>query len=219
MKKEKIIDLSMLLMIPIVNIIYGFLNNDNRGYYMLVTEFDKGLPFIKEFVIPYVLWYPFIILCMVYFLQKSRKIYFRALFSLVAGYLTCYLIFFVFQTYVQRPMISGNDFFDSILKIVYTLDKPYNCFPSIHVVSCCIMIAGIFDMKESTIKAKIMVVISATIIIMSTQFIRQHVLMDVLSGMILGTGAYLVSRVVNWEAILCQMKSLWLSMTIKKSET
>lgn len=218
MKKEKLIDLSMLLMIPIVNILYELLDNKKRGYYILVTGADKRIPFIKWFVIPYVLWYPFIIICMIYFVQKSRKIYFRTLFSLVSGYLICYFIFFIFQTYVPRPAISGNGFFDYILKIVYSLDKPYNCFPSIHVVSCCIMAAGVIDMKESTIKSKLVIIISSIMIIMSTEFIRQHVLMDIFSGIILGTGVYLVSRAVNWEAVLCQVKSFWLSMMTKKSE-
>ncbi len=51
--KGNIIPLSLMLIIPIVNVFYGILNNSNRGVYTLVTDLDKSMPFIPVFSVPY----------------------------------------------------------------------------------------------------------------------------------------------------------------------
>lgn len=218
MKKLKLKDLSLMLMIPVINIIYTFLNNENRGCISLVTQADKRIPFIKIFVIPYILWYPFIFACMVYFLQKEKRIYYRALFSLLIGYLCCYTAYFGFQTYVPRPKVNGSGTLNFIINIVYSSDKPYNCFPSIHVLSCFIMIIAIFNIKNASNKSKIIITLFSILIILSTQFIKQHVLLDVISAIILGVIVYCICRAFDWEELLWQKKSFLLLMMKKKSE-
>lgn len=219
MKKKATLNLSLLLIIPVINILYSFLNNDNRGYYSLVTEADKAVPLIKAFVLPYLMWYPFIFFFLVYFFKKDVKIYYTTLFSLIIGYLICYFIFFLFQTYVPRPVIAGNSILDKLLNIVYMTDKPFNCFPSIHVMSSFIIVLGAMKLNNSNNKIKAVVVILAVSIILSTQFIKQHVLLDVFSGILLGHLVYKISDLVNWEDLLWEKKPFsWLMMK-KKLET
>lgn len=218
MKKVKFSDLCLMLLIPIVNIVYAFINNGDRGCYSLVTSADTAVPFIKAFVIPYLMWYPFIGLCLVYFLKNEKEVYYRTLFALIASYITCYIIFFVFQTYVPRPTLQNNDILDKLMNIVYSSDKPFNCFPSIHVVSCYIVTLGVFDMKKSSNLSKIVVTLTAISIILSTQFIKQHVLMDVFSAILLGDALYKAIKVVNWEEIIWKKKSFLLLMMKKKLE-
>lgn len=219
MKKKNTINLCLLLLIPIINVLYKFLNNSNRGYYDLVTNADKAVPLIKAFVLPYLLWYPFILFFLVYFLKKDVKIYYTALFSLVIGYLCCYLIYFLFQTYVPRPVIHGNTILDKLLNIVYMSDEPFNCFPSIHVMSSYIIVLGTIMLKNSNKKVKALVIIFAVAIILSTQFIKQHVILDVLSGILLGSLVYKISYLVDWEDLLWQKKPFsWLMMK-RKLET
>lgn len=51
--KKNIIPLFLMSIIPIVNVFYAILNNSNRKVYILVTEFDKAMPFIAVFSVPY----------------------------------------------------------------------------------------------------------------------------------------------------------------------
>lgn len=213
LKKKNTINLCLLLIIPVINILYGFLNNDNRGFYSLVTKADKAVPLIKAFVLPYLMWYPFIFFFLVYFLKKDVKIYYTTLFSLIIGYLICYFIFFLFQTYVPRPIIHGNTILDKLLKIVYMSDEPFNCFPSIHVMSSFIIVLGAMKLNNNSKKMKTIAVISAVSIILSTQFIKQHVLLDVFSGILLGSLVYKISDLVKWEDLLWEKKPFsWLMM-------
>ena len=43
------------------------------------------------------------------------------------------LIFYCYQTRVERPQIVETDIFSNLIQLTYSLDKPYNCFPSLHV--------------------------------------------------------------------------------------
>ncbi|OPJ60202.1 phosphatase PAP2 family protein [Clostridium oryzae] len=183
--KSYFADLLCLLLIPLLGMVYSLLNTSSNGLNSLVTDLDKKIPFIKEFVIPYLLWHPFIYICMIYFRFKDRKIYFITFISIVIERLIAYTIFYTFQTYVPRPILHGNDLFTKITAYIYSSDKPYNCFPSIHVIESYLMIKGI---KNITNKRKLvlrLISITAIIIILSTQFIKQHVIMDAIGGILL----------------------------------
>ncbi|WP_415875578.1 hypothetical protein [Clostridium sp.] len=128
MKKAigKLLPLMWMISIPISNIFYRLLNNSSRGVYTLAMNIDDKIPFIKEFIIPYIIWYPFIFIALVYLCIKDKKVYYRTLISLNIGLIICYLIFYFFQTTVSRPNIEGMDIFTRLVSIIYNHDKPYN---------------------------------------------------------------------------------------------
>ncbi|WP_270474737.1 phosphatase PAP2 family protein [Clostridium cochlearium] len=183
--KNNLIHIFALLSIPIINIFYALLNNNNRGVFQLVTSIDNTIPFIKEFIIPYILWYPFIVLSLLFICLKDLKVYYRTLITLNLCLLSCYLIYYFFQTTVPRPTIYGNDIFSFLTLLIYKYDKPFNCFPSIHVVTSYLMIKGINSIDCSK-KIKHLVIFMSILIIVSTLFIKQHVILDVISAILLG---------------------------------
>ena len=183
--KNNLIHIFALLSIPIINIFYALLNNNNRGVFQLVTYIDNTIPIIKEFIIPYILWYPFIALSLLFICLKDLKVYYRTLITLNLCLLSCYLIYYFFQTTVPRPAIYGNDIFSFLTLLVYKFDKPFNCFPSIHVVTSYLMIKGINSIDCSK-KIRHLVIFMSILIIVSTLFIKQHVILDVISAILLG---------------------------------
>lgn len=185
--KENILALCLLLSIPLLNIIYQVLNDGERGARQLITAVDHQIPFVEIFVVPYLLWYAFIFLMLVYFCIYDRAIYYRTLLSFCVGMLVCYIIYFFFQTTVPRPELMGNGILTSMVKYVYGADQPFNCFPSIHVLSSYLMILGIRHSKLWTIKKDMIVSTIAYSIILSTLFVKQHVVLDVVAGVLLGS--------------------------------
>jgi membrane-associated phospholipid phosphatase len=185
--KENILALCLLLSIPLLNIIYQVLNDGERGARQLITAVDHQIPFVEIFVVPYLLWYAFIFLMFIYFCIYDRAIYYRTLLSFCIGMLVCYVIYFFFQTTVPRPELMGNGILTSMVKYVYGADQPFNCFPSIHVLSSYLMILGIRHSKLWTIKKDIIVSTIAYSIILSTLFVKQHVVLDVVAGVLLGS--------------------------------
>ncbi|BBI31396.1 inositol phosphorylceramide synthase [Cohnella abietis] len=170
-----------LLVIPLLNIVYELLNHSGDNVHSLVTSLDVSTPFIPVFIIPYVLWYPFLLGVLVLILRKNVQKYYQTVLALCMGLILCDLIYICFQTMVPRPEVAPNGFLHQLVSLVYASDKPFNCFPSIHVLTSTLMIAGSSIIRW---KIRIPIVVVAWSIIASTLFIKQHVIADVIAGML-----------------------------------
>ncbi|MCY6484212.1 phosphatase PAP2 family protein [Clostridium aestuarii] len=193
--KVNIPSLSLMLIIPVINIFYAFLNNSSRGVYDISIGLDNLIPFSKIFIIPYIIWYPFMISTLVYFCFRDKEIYHKMIISLILGLLLSYAIFFLFQTGIERPVIEQNDILSKLVKFIYKTDNPYNCFPSIHVFTSYLMIKGIVNCKAKNTKSILIVSFTATIIILSTLFVKQHLVWDVIGGIILAEIVFKISKI------------------------
>lgn len=218
--KDNLLPLSLMLLIPIINIPYVFLNNSSRGVHSLVTSIDTSVPFIKVFAVPYLIWYPFIVASLMYFCFYHRKTYYKVLSSMLAGMVTCFIFYYFFQTSVPRPDVTGNDVFSFLVRFVYDSDGQYNCFPSLHVLTSYLMIIGMRHANKKITKPGICIITTALLIILSTQFIKQHVIMDLIFAIMLSDGIYKIVDSFGLErSLLCIQKLSWLLMMRKKSET
>jgi membrane-associated phospholipid phosphatase len=183
--KDNILSLSLLLTIPLFHVFYVILNNSSRGVHSVATELDRTIPFIEEFIIPYVLWYAFIFIIFGYLCLKERPLYYKTLIAYLMGVGICYIIYYFFQTVVPRPTVVSDDWITSLVVYIYKSDAPYNGFPSIHVLTTYIMMKAI---NKCQINRWITICIYAlgVLIIASTLFVKQHVLYDVISATLLG---------------------------------
>lgn len=192
-----------MLIIPVLNIFYVLLNNSTREVNHLVTYLDQITPLIKIFVVPYLIWYPFIIATMFYLCIKDRSVYFKTLLSYVIGLIVCYMTYLVFQTTVPRPILAGDDLFTKLLAFVYQADQPYNAFPSIHVFTSFLMIKAISMSQVRNRINQAIVYSNSILIIISTLFVKQHVILDVISGILVAEVIYrLVDSYYETDRIL-----------------
>lgn len=195
--KRTIIDIALMLSIPLLHTCYGLLNNSNRGAHLLVTALDEMVPFVEGFIIPYVVWYPYVFVVLFLLCIKDRKVYYKILISLNIGFVCSYITFYFFQSTVPRPEVLGNDIFSEMVRIIYNHDEPFNCLPSIHVLSTYYMMRGI---SISNIKNKIITYsthITGVFIILSTQFIKQHVLLDIIAAIVLGEVTIIIVNLLS----------------------
>ncbi|WP_366295665.1 phosphatase PAP2 family protein [Paenibacillus sp. AN1007] len=74
-------------------------------------------------------------------------------------------------------------FIARLVQFVYSTDQPYNCFPSIHVLTSYLMLRGgrVFN---PTIRVYIASI--SLLIIISTVLVKQHVAADILGGILVG---------------------------------
>ncbi|WNB91342.1 phosphatase PAP2 family protein [Bacillus sp. NEB1478] len=207
--KENILALCLLLSIPLLSIIYGVLNNGERGARQLITAVDHKIPFIEIFVVPYLLWYAFIFLMFVYLCVFDRAIYYKTLLSFCIGMLTCYAVYFFFQTTVPRPDLNGDGIITGMVKYVYGADQPFNCFPSIHVLTSYLMILAIRHSKTWTIKKDFFVSTISFSIILSTLFLKQHVVLDAVAGILLGSLLFKLFYYLEAEMVFSFFKRLF----------
>ena len=146
---------------------------------------DYTIPFIKYFVYIYDLFYPFMFLGLYIIYKNNKKVYNNTLKCLVIGFIICDIIFLIYPTVIIRPDVKVNGLTNLVLYLTYYFDTPaINCFPSIH---CLFMFQLIFSILKVDITKykKLLVVIFALLVILSTLFIKQHYIMDVLVSFII----------------------------------
>jgi membrane-associated phospholipid phosphatase len=180
-KLNKQAPLLWLLSIPLIGMLYSIQNHAKPIVHELATQLDRATPFIPFFSVFYFIWYPFIFITLFMIFQKKSSAYYHTLVAVCMGILFANVIFLVFQTHVPRPQLGeGWNYF---VPITYRLDEPYNGFPSIHVLTCYLMLRGT---RVLAVSSRLGVAILAWMIILSTLFIKQHVIADVAGGIALG---------------------------------
>ncbi len=190
-----------MLMFPVLGWMYALTNNiENQEVYSLAMAADEAIPYLKWFALPYSVWIFYIYVCLFYFFKKDISVYYRNLMTYAICALLCYLIYSVFQTTVARPPVIGDDPFSWLMRYIYNRDQPYNCFPSIHCFSSYMVMRAIWTSSFRNKWNLTLITGMSSLIIMSTLFVKQHVIMDVL-------GAIFVVEVVTAAIILVERKA------------
>lgn len=182
--------LLFLLVMPLLARIYELLNLHSHRAVDISTSIDHAIPFLSVFIIPYILWYGYIFGYLVYFCFKDTKVYLKTLILIVVAELICFVIYFFFQTTVPRPTIVGNNLFNDLVSWIYENDRPFNCFPSIHVLTTFVIMLASLHIKNKHLLNNICIHVVGSLIIISTLFVKQHVIFDMIGSMFLVTFLY-----------------------------
>jgi membrane-associated phospholipid phosphatase len=183
---RKYAPLALMLIFPVLGSLYGWINTRPAAdVYTLVTDFDRATPFIKYFALPYSVWIFYIYACLIYYYRKDLNLYYKGLAVYTICALTCYLIYSVFQTTVPRPIIAGHDPFDLLMKFIYERDRPFNCFPSIHCFSSYMVMRLLWGSSIRNRWNVILITGMSSTIILSTLFVKQHVILDAIAAVLL----------------------------------
>ena len=185
--------LLFLLVIPLLAMIYQVLNNRSQKAVDISTSIDQSIPFLPIFIIPYILWYAYMFCYLIYFCFKDTKVYIKTLMLIVIAELICFVIYFFFQTTVPRPTLVSDNFLNNLIQWIYTKDRPFNCFPSIHVLTTFTVMLASLHIKNKHILNTLCIHISGSLIIISTLFVKQHVIFDMIGSMFLVTFLYGIS--------------------------
>lgn len=190
-KLRPVLIFCILLSVPGLMLIYPYLNSPSHGIHSVATGFDKEIPFLKVFVIPYVAWIGYIFITLILLCAKDRTLGYKTILVFDLGLLVCYIIYYFFQTEGPiLPIISGHDFLSELLQYVYRIDQPYNSFPSIHTMSSYLLMRAIRGSSWKNKWNQGIIYFCSTSIICATLFIKQHFLMDVLAAILLVESLY-----------------------------
>jgi len=206
--KENLIPLCLLITLPLLNSLYEVFNNANNGVYNLVTSVDNMIPFWPGFMVPYMCWYPFMLGTMIYFCFKDRRMFYRLLATIDIGLIVCYVFYFFFQTTVPRPTVLGDDLASKFTMFIYKMDNPYNCFPSIHIMTCYLLMKGIWRSKMKNPLNTFIISFMSCLIIFATLVTKQHIIADLVSAVVLGEIIFIFMGRVNEEKIIARCNNI-----------
>lgn len=160
----------------------------------LTTPLDRQVPFQPAWVSIYVLSFPF--WAVSYILtarENSREDWFRFVFADMLAKLICGIIFIIFPTTNIRPEITGDGFWDHLMSLIYHLDPPLDLFPSIHCLTSVMCWLGIRKCERIPHWYRDFTLLFAVMIFASTQFTKQHYLVDILGGTAAAAGCFALS--------------------------
>ena len=174
---------------------FTYLENRDTEIHIIHTVLDDYIPFCEYFVIPYLLWFAFVAVTVIYFaLSNERKNEFCQLSRALCIGMTIFLIIsFVYPNGQNlRPKLDGDGICIQLVKLLYKIDTPTNILPSLHVfnaVVCCVAL-----LKNKKIKEKrgvtVITVVLTVMIILSTMFLKQHSIVDVVLALLMNVVCY-----------------------------
>lgn len=151
------------------------------------TPFDRATPFIPEFIYP--IWVLYGMLVLPAFLIRDRKLLLAMAYAFVVLVVSSAILFVLIPVQVPRPDFVAKSISEKLVAAMYTTDRPVCGFPSLHV-SACLLAAMILHRQSRRIGAifYLMFVLTAAGIL----FVKQHVLMDIVGGIVIAGMVYYV---------------------------
>lgn len=150
--------------------------NFNREIYDLGIPLDAKIPFIPIFVFFYLLLF---ILIFLPFTEKNED-------ELVLNYsimtVMAFLFFILLPTTIYRPLAQDNSISSNSLNFVQSIDQPYNLFPSLHAALLTLSFMFLLKYKKPIVYYLLPLFILSLV---STLFIKQHYIIDLLAGVLL----------------------------------
>lgn len=169
-----------------------FLIKTFQSDFHIITSFIN-VPLVKQFVYFYDSWYPFIILNTFLIFKYNRKSFYYLIVTMLITAFISQLTFIIYPSMIIRPDIVVNNLTDKLLDFTYKTDTPaVNCLPSMHCIYCFITSYYIVRYKNIKNKYKSLIVIYSLLIVLSTLFIKQHIIEDVILSIIYTTISILI---------------------------
>lgn len=161
-------------------------------YHPMRCALDAMIPFCRWFVIPYVFWFLFVAGMLAWTALRDVPAFRRMMKFIILTYSFALLTYWLFPNCQHlRPVLSGNDVLTRLVSMLYRSDTNTNVCPSIHVIGS---FAVYFAARDSRMLSKppirLTVFILTVLISISTVFLKQHSVLDVLAGLLVCAAAY-----------------------------
>lgn len=172
---------------------FALIERWNRLHYTVIhTAVDDMIPFVPAFVIPYLLWFPYVVCFTLFLLMFSEKSYHRLCTVLAIGMTVFIAVSVVFPNiHLMRPGTMPSDtVFTRLISLLYMVDTPTNLTPSIHVYNSLAITGAAWQWDWRTDSGDCfsdrarrfwrgLITALGLLIILSTMMIKQHSFSDV----------------------------------------
>ena len=165
-------------------------SRSNLPYHVIHVKLDDMTPFVEYFIVPYLLWFVYVAAVFVYLFFKNRREFYQYCIFLFTG-MTLFLIVSTLYPngHLLRPnTFARNNIFTFAVQILYQADTATNIFPSLHVYNSIAAHRAVANSEtlagNRLIRGGSFVLMVS--IILATMFLKQHSVLDVISGILLG---------------------------------
>lgn len=175
---------------------FYFLERRNVAVHEINFKIDAYIPFCEIFIIPYLLWFGYVAITVVFLCIRDQEESDKVVAFLIAGMTIFIIISAVFPNgHNLRPAVFPRDnIFTDMIGGLYATDTPTNILPSIHVYNSIAIMIAVSRSRcfagHRVIKAAMLLL--GISIICSTVLIKQHSMLDVLLAFLLASMMYAI---------------------------
>lgn len=175
---------------------FGHLEDTVTKHYRVIYHpLDDVIPFCEVFIIPYLLWFAYVVAVIVLLFFMDQKSYIRCCVFMAVGMTLFLLISTLFPNgHHLRPQVMPRDnIFTHMIAELYRTDTSTNIFPSIHVYNSIAAHLGIAKCEalRKYRALRFSSLILSVSIILSTVLIKQHSVLDLFGAVILAFLVYI----------------------------
>lgn len=173
---------------------FFYLEQRNISYHVINFGLDQYIPFCEIFIVPYLLWFAYVALTVVFLGVKDKEEADKLVKFLIAGMTIFIVISAVFPNghHLRPTTFERDNIFIDLVKNLYVADTPTNVLPSIHVYNSIAIMIAVWRSKcfanHRAIKAGMLGL--GVSIICSTVLLKQHSMLDVLLAFLLSALMY-----------------------------
>lgn len=191
-----------------------------RDYSIIHMKMDDKIPFCEFFIIPYLLWFAYIAWILLYLFFTNEKDFHKCCTFLFTGMTIFLIISTLFPNihYLRPSTMPRDNIFTHMVSILYSVDTSTNLWPSIHVYNSMGVLFAVMHNDRLNVKNPIrlgcfMLTLS---IILSTVFLKQHSVYDVMTGILMGVAIYIITY---RTAFLSHLHHILLAVLKRKAHT
>lgn len=170
----------------------------NLPHYDFTTALDRKVPFIEQFIIIYFLAFAFWAVNYILIGRGEKETFYRFVTADLLSRTICLVFFILIPTTNVRPELEGNSVCIQLVRFLYDIDEPANLLPSIHCLVSWFCFIGIKKRKDIARWYKLFSFIFAILIMVSTQTLKQHYLVDVIAGVAVAEITLWVANKTEW---------------------
>lgn len=163
-------------------------------FHVIHMAVDDYIPFIEFFIIPYLLWFGYVAAAVVYFFFSDVSDYYKMCCFLFVGMTIFLVVSAIYPNghYLRPSVFPRENICSTLVQWLYATDTSTNLFPSIHVYnSLGVHIAVVKSEKLRQYKwVQALSWTLAVSIVLSTMFLKQHSVFDVITGCLLALVMY-----------------------------
>lgn len=157
----------------------------NRYHFDFTTDFDRAVPLIPQFIWVYVLAFAFWAVNYILAAQRGKDDFYRFVATDLTVHLACFVVFLLIPTTNIRPEVVGTTISEKMLQLIYAMDggsNPSNLLPSIHCYVSWMSWRSVYKGKEIPSWYQKFSFVFAILIVISTQVLKQHYIVDAIAG-------------------------------------
>jgi len=188
-------------------------------YTVMYSKIDDLIPFNEVFVIPYSVWFLYVAFVVMLFFFISKEDFYKCCAYLFIGMTICLIIYSIFPNgqALRVSKFPRDNALTDMVKKYYANDTPTNVCPSIHSFNSIVLTVSLFHCSKVTnsrfkLFARISSITLTLLIMLSTLFIKQHSVIDMLAAVVLSLVLYPVVYLVDYKVLA---KNLRKNLSVK----